>query len=73
MCIYRRVHEEWGRIKPVDDCGESFDRIFDKLTKAEQAEYLRQGEIIFFDLQPKFGGDIYAAIDEFERMYPDAA
>lgn len=73
MCIYRRVHEEWGKIKPVDDCGDSFHRIFDALTPAEQNEYLRQGEIIFFELQPKFGGDIYAAMDEFERLYPNAA
>ena len=72
LCIYRRVHEEWGKVKPVDDCGESLDRILDALTPAEKAEYMRQGEIIFFQLQPKFDGDIYAAMDEFERLYPNA-
>lgn len=72
LCIYRRVHEEWGKVKTVDDCHDSLRRVLDTLSPAEQAEYRRQGEIIFFQLQPKFDGDIYAAMDEFERLYPNA-
>ena len=73
MCIYRRVHEEWSKVKPIDDCGESLDRILAKLSPSELAEYHRQGEEIVFSLLPKCDGDIHDAVDEFERLHPNAA
>lgn len=73
MCIYRRVHDEWGKVKPVDDCGESLDRILANLTSAELDEYYRQAEEIMLTILPKCDGDIHDAVDEFERLHPNAA
>ena len=73
MGICGRVHDERRKVKLADDCGESSDQIPYSLTSSVKAECMRQGEIIFFELQPKFDGDIFAAMDELERLYSNAA
>lgn len=73
MGICGRVYDERRKVKPVDDCGESSDQMLYSLASSVKAECMRQGEIIFFELQSKFGGDIFAAMDKLEKLYSNAA
>lgn len=73
MCIYRRVEERMREAFTPDDNSAASLEILNSLSPEDRAEWQRRAEIIVDELWPRFNGDIDAAIDEFERMYPNAA